>query len=91
VAWPRSDVRCQRPWRGAKLRQKPKGSSFHPMGHRRGADRTGEELEPPLMPRHVAAPLVGCWSGVQGLAAENAAGAGWGVHSTGMSTVVLGV
>ena len=44
-----------------------------------------------LMPRHVATLLVGCWSGVQGLAAENAAGAGWGAHSAGMSTAVLGV
>jgi hypothetical protein len=70
MAWPRPDVRRQRPWRGAKLRQKPKGSSFHPMGHRRGADRTGEELKPPFDASSRLASLVGGWSEVQGLAVE---------------------
>jgi hypothetical protein len=30
MAWPRTDVRRQRPWRGAKLSQKPKGARSHP-------------------------------------------------------------
>ena len=30
---------------------KSKGGPFHPGGYRRGEDRTGELLEPSLMPR----------------------------------------
>ena len=55
--------------RGAKPGGKPKGGPFHPGGRRRGEDRTGESLEPSLMPRK-ADPADGKCGGVQGLAAE---------------------
>ena len=62
----------------------PKGLPSHPGGHRRGADRTGESREPPLMPRNCGAPLVGCRCGVQGLAAgKRQAPAGHGIRPGG--------
>jgi hypothetical protein len=39
-------------------------------GRRRGEDRTGEWLEPLLMPREAEPRMVGCRGGVKGLAAE---------------------
>ena len=56
--------------RGAKPEGKPKGGPFHPGGHRRGEDRTGQLLEPSSMPREAKPRTMGCRSGVQGLAAE---------------------
>ena len=47
---------------------KPKGGPFHPGGHRRGEDRTGESREPSLMPREAVPRLMGCAGGEQGLA-----------------------
>ena len=71
MACPHPDVRCPAPGRrGAKLGGKPKGGSFHPGGRGRGEDRTGELLEPSLMPRKAEPRKMGCCSGVQGLAAE---------------------
>ena len=47
MACPRLDVRrAVLSRRGAKLGGKPKGCPFHPGGHRRGEDRTGELREP---------------------------------------------
>jgi hypothetical protein len=57
----------------------------------KGNVRTGELREPSLMPRKAEPRKMGCWSGVEGLAAvERQAPAGH-VPETGMSTVVLGV
>jgi hypothetical protein len=71
---------CPRPWRassgswsaGCEARGKAQGLPFHPGGYRRGEDRTGELLEPSLMPRE-AVPRrwvvgVGCrdWPGWSG-------------------------
>ena len=50
--------------------ESPSGGPFHPGGRGRGEDRTGELLEPSLMPREAEPREMGCWSGVQGLAAE---------------------
>jgi hypothetical protein len=56
-----------------------------------GNGRTGESLEPSLMPRKAELRKMGRWSGVEGLAAvERQAPAGQFPQS-GMSTAVLGV
>ncbi len=69
MACPHLDVRRRFCRRGSKLGGKPKG--FRSIrGLQARADRTGESLEPSLMPREAEPRSVGCWSGVQGLAAE---------------------
>ena len=52
MACPHLGVRCRLLVGGVRSpRLKPKGGPFHPGGDRRGEDRTGELLEPSLMPR----------------------------------------
>ena len=69
----------------------PSGGPFHPGGRRRGEDRTGELLEPSLMPRKAEPRKMGRWSGVEGLAVvERQAPAGQLIQ-TGASTAVLGI
>ena len=70
MACPRLGVRRPAPGRrGAKPGGKPKRRAVPSGGRGRGEDRTGELLEPSLMPREAVPRWMGCWSGVQGLAA----------------------
>ena len=56
-----------------------------------GNGRTGELLEPSLMPREVHPRKVGCRSGVKGLAAGKRQAPAEHATQSGMSTAVLGV
>jgi hypothetical protein len=56
-----------------------------------GNVRTGELLEPSLMPRKAEPREMECWSGVQGLAAEKRQAPAEHAPQSGMSTAVLGV
>jgi hypothetical protein len=93
MACPHPDVRCPALGRrGAKLGGKAEAAARSIRAAAgEGNDRTGDVLEPSLMPRKAEPRVMGCWSGVEGLAVEERqAPAGESVQ-TGASTVVLGV
>jgi hypothetical protein len=68
MACPRPDVR-RRQRRGAKLREEAQGPSSHPGVTGKGKTGRVNASEPPMMPRHVRVPPMGCVSGMKGLAA----------------------
>ena len=86
MACPHLDVRRRLLVGGVRSSgESPSGGPFHLGGRGRGEDRTGELLEPSLMPRQAEPRKVGCWSGVEGLAVvERQAPAGQSARS-GMS------
>ena len=92
MACPHPGVRCRLLVGGVRSSgESPCGGPFHPGGRGRGEDRTGELLEPSLMPREVCPREMGCWSGVKGLAAEKRQAPAGHATQSGMSTAVPGV
>jgi hypothetical protein len=64
MACPHLGVRCRLLVGGVRSpRRQPKGCSFHPGGYRLWEDRTGELLEPSLMPRYARSRPDGTYAG----------------------------
>jgi hypothetical protein len=70
MACPLLDVRCRLLVGGVRSSgEGPRAARSIRAATGEGNGRAGELLEPPLMPREAKPRKMGCWSGVQGLAA----------------------